>query len=107
MFSSRKNNVASWLLLVFIGISITFSTLHSHHHLEWDHTDSHVDTGHCLVDNTNICPICGYLFNANTVERSSQQTPVKITGYVAIFSDSQQRDPFTGQPNGRSPPLLG
>ena len=100
-------NSIGWLMLLFISISITFSTLHSHHHLELDHTDSHVNTGHCLVDDTNTCPVCGFLFNADVAGQQNQIKTEKPGGFVAIFSESQLKDPFTGQRTGRSPPANG
>lgn len=97
----------SWLILLLIGTSITFSTLHSHHPLEWDHVKSHVDTGNCLVDNTNVCPICGYLFNAQTVEPQSQTGCITRSGYAVILSESVGCTIQTDQPTGRAPPFFG
>lgn len=62
----RKNNLGSGLLLVLmIGGSMVFSTLHSHHEVEWNHPERHLNTGTCLTSDTTVCPISGYLFKAN------------------------------------------
>lgn len=48
------------LLLVLMSTSLTFSTLHSHHHIQWHHSEDFTDTGNCITADISICPICGY-----------------------------------------------
>lgn len=104
---NKKNNKLSWLLLILIGTSISFTTLHSHHHLKWDHVKSHADTGHCLVENSNLCPIDGYLFGAQTVEPQSHSTIITWVGYVVTISDGVHYTAPTGRPTDRAPPYFG
>lgn len=94
-------------MLVLVGASISFSTLHSHHDVEWNHTEKHTDSKHCITENTNVCPICGYLVNAAVPDSPRQALDENPCGLAAILSQSQLIDPFTGKPAGRSPPAIG
>lgn len=102
-----KPNIAiRTLLLVLIGTSIIFSTLHSHGHMEWEHTDSNVDTENCLTKYTNVCPICGTHFEASFFDISPLSVFQPVTEIAILQSDSQLIDPFTGRQTGRSPPAI-
>ena len=106
MKRQTSHTILGWLMLVFIGTSMTFSTLHSHHHIKWDQTQPFANTGHSFTDNSTLCPICGYLFNAN-IGGSSPTAQLEYTSeFISFFSSSQQIAPFSGQLNGRSPPAL-
>lgn len=93
-----------WILLVLISTSVTFSTLHSHHHLEWDHVH-HTETGQCLVDNSNICPVCGYLFGAQTMDPFFQSAPIEFAGYIANRSETVRAFVPGSRPTDRAPPV--
>lgn len=105
MEKSRKNITLQWFVLLLIGSSITFSTLHSHHEIEWNHSTQHTNSDHCLTESTNLCPICGYLFNGAVVKEASQFLLEQLPVNVAYTAESQRLDPFTGKPAGRSPPF--
>lgn len=105
MEKGRRNIKLQWLVLLLIGSSITFSTLHSHHEVEWNHSTQHVNSDHCLTQTTNVCPICGYLFNASTVNEAPRFLLEQLPVSVAYIAESQRVDPFIGKPAGRSPPF--
>jgi len=96
----------SLFLLVLMSIGLTISTLHSHHHLEWSHSSDFVDTGHCLTEDTTVCPISGYIFETDVLSASYFgeaffKAKEFITDYH-IFID----DYSTSINRGRSPPAL-
>ena len=106
MNNSQQHTALHWLVLLLVGSSIAFSTLHSHHDVEWNHSTQHADSEHCLTENTNVCPICGYLFNARVVNEPLGVELLKLPVTVAFSPASQRFDPFTGKPAGRSPPVI-
>ena len=106
MKKTDSNIVVRWLVLLVIGTSISFSTLHSHHEIKWNHFVHQTDSGQCFVENTNLCPICGYLFNAQTVDSQKASSPVIFAEYLAFYSEAIEHDFLIDQPNGRSPPAL-
>ncbi len=94
------------LLLVLIGTSITFSTLHSHGHIEWEHTDSRTDTGSCLTEYTNVCPICGTLHEDAFLDIWPTPAFQPVLEITVLQNDSQLIDPYTGSQTARAPPAL-
>ena len=106
MSNRPQHTPLHWLVLLLVGSSIAFSTLHSHHEVEWNHSTQHTDSEHCLTENTNVCPISGYLFNANVVDGPPRFELEKLSVTIVFLSASQQLDPFFGAPAGRSPPVI-
>jgi|AntDeeMinimDraft_5_1070356.scaffolds.fasta_scaffold07495_3 hypothetical protein len=104
--SFRNKNIASrWFVLLFVGMSITFSTLHSHHDVEWSHSTNTIQSDQCITETSNVCPICGYLFNANIVDTPTRFVLTERPVAVSFRSTSQYLNPFSGEPAGRSPPI--
>lgn len=58
-----------------MSMGLTISTLHSHHHLEWNHPENFADTGNCITSDTSLCPICGYLLHTD-VPAASQSNKI-------------------------------
>lgn len=92
-------------MLVLISASLTVSTLHSHNHIEWHHPQKHVDTGHCLMADSTVCPMCAYLFNAKL--NPAIDAEYLFNGFEEI---NEQADHFTVDLHitsvpGRSPPF--
>jgi hypothetical protein len=104
MQKSKINTGLRWLVLLLIGTSISFSTLHSHHEVEWNHAEKHTDSEHCITQSTNVCPICGYLSNAEIADQQPTSLSLSAQGPVGTLSESQQLDSFSGTITGRSPP---
>lgn len=105
MIRSKVNIVLSSFLLILMSSSLTFSTLHSHHHIQWHQNKDFADTGNCLTKDVTICPICGYHLkndfpnpNAFTVTLKADGTVVESE--VIILSEAPR--PVD---QGRSPPL--
>ncbi len=94
-------------MLILIGTSIVFSTLHSHHDIEWNHANHQTESGLCFTQNTNVCPISGYLFDAPLVEKPGAFELTELPIALTYYAESQRLDPFSGEPDGRSPPFYG
>lgn len=60
MKKGKTHIISGSLLTLLLGASLTFSTLHSHHHLQWQHSDDYTETGNCITADTTLCPVCGY-----------------------------------------------
>lgn len=95
----------STFFLVLVSLILTVSTLHSHKHIEWHHPKKHVDTGHCLTVDDTVCPICAYLFKADTtpvIEAENIQFSFEILEYR---SDELPEKTYHTYLKGRSPPI--
>lgn len=90
-----------------VGTSISFTTLHSHHELKWNHAGHQADTGHCVTEDTNLCPISGYLFNADIAAKTAVPALSVDMRRAGTAAESQHEDPFSARRNARSPPALG
>ncbi|SMO68317.1 hypothetical protein [Fodinibius sediminis] len=93
-------------LLLLTGIGLTITTLHSHHHLEWNHSSDFTDTGHCISSDTTVCPISGYLFETEILSPSSSadaffnvENKVSETTHFAVPT-------YLVVDRGRSPPVI-
>lgn len=94
-------------LAAIIGGTITFSTLHSHHHISWDHPPEMADTGHCFTESNTLCPICGYLFEPTLPSGNNTETIFEKREVLTLFSDDTVKDYYSVVIKGRSPPVLG
>jgi hypothetical protein len=92
------------IFIVLISMSITVSTFHSHHDIQWNRSIKHADTGHTLTVDSSQCPVCGYLFKAGSGPAvSSTQVLAKSTliqGSVSLAFLPSFQNPVSG----RSPP---
>lgn len=98
-------SILSFSIMLIIGMNLVISTLHSHHHLQWNHSGDFTDTGHCITTNTTLCPICGYVLKAtNSPEPNVTNHFEKydIVRNIQVRPVSQQsHSPFLG----RAPPF--
>ncbi|MGK7369342.1 MAG: hypothetical protein ACNS64_03940 [Candidatus Halalkalibacterium sp. M3_1C_030] len=95
------------IFIVLISMSMTISTLHSHHNIQWNSAQNHANTSHNITVDSAQCPVCGYLFNADPspvvffkqvlAESSLVQVPGSLTFLPSSFSPVL----------GRSPPASG
>lgn len=105
MENRRINMFSGLFLILLIGGSMIFSTLHSHHEVEWNHPERHLNTGTCLTSDTAVCPISGYLFKADFNPDPSvnpfyySETTINLTSEKPNASHTYLFD------LGRSPPL--
>lgn len=99
--------VLSTFLLVLMGASLTFSTLHSHHHISWDHPPEMADTGNCFTEDTTLCPICGYLFDPELPSVTSADIPFFAIEVISPASDKILPEIYNITTQGRSPPVSG
>lgn len=101
-----RYTVFGFMMLITMSISLVFSTLHSHHHIEWDHPADFADTGNCITKDTTVCPISGYLYNADIVV----STPVKYDFPAYKLFDEYKTPAFLKSNDspvlGRAPPAL-
>lgn len=96
----------SLFLLMLTGIGLTITTLHSHHHLEWNHPSDFVDTGNCLSVDTTHCPILGYIFETEVLSASHSSDIFFSVEEIIAEKDLQVDDHSTIVNRGRSPPAL-
>ena len=96
----------SLLLLMLTCIGLTISTLHSHHHLEWNHSQDFPDTGHCISVDTTVCPITGYIFETDVLSASNTGTTFFESVELTITNDIHRYDSAIHVDRGRSPPTL-
>lgn len=102
----RLNVCIGSIFVLLIGMSLIFSTLHSHHHIQWDHPPELADTGHCITSDTTICPVCGYLFKVDLAPPAFSQIPEFDSEVVSGSIHSVVQSPHLLHSRGRSPPSL-
>lgn len=89
-----------------LSISLTISTLHSHHNLELHNSPDFADTGQCLNDYSPLCPICGCFLQDSELEANKAVTNFDPTAVLTV----QKQTVFSNQNYipilGRSPPFL-
>ncbi|SHE42359.1 hypothetical protein SAMN05443144_101266 [Fodinibius roseus] len=93
-------------LLMLTSIGLTISTLHSHHHLEWNHSSDFTDTGHCLSKDTAVCPIVGYIFEKEVLSASRSGNIFFSVKEIITEENNTIDDASTVVSRGRSPPAL-
>lgn len=105
MKRSLKSKI-SLFLLVLMSTGLTITTLHSHHHLQWHHSDGVADTGTCLSLDTTYCPIVGHLYEKDVLN-ASPSSDISFHIYAVIIEQHiQVYDHTTATNRGRSPPAL-
>ncbi len=107
MLKRRFKTIVGLTLLMFMSIGLTISTLHSHHHIEWNHSVDFVDTGNCLTSDTTVCPICGYLLQTDTPPALQSDEILFTDNQVVVEKDETGTDFWLTDNRGRSPPVLG
>lgn len=105
MDRNLKSKIGLFLLML-TSIGLTISTLHSHHHLEWNHPSDFTDTGHCISTDTTVCPIVGYIFETEVL--SASQSGDIFFSVKEIITEKRYLidDHSTVVNRGRSPPAL-
>lgn len=93
-------------LLMLTSIGLTISTLHSHHHLEWNHSSGFTDTGHCISKDTTVCPIAGYIFETEVLSASQSGVILFSVKEIVTEKNNPIDDASTVVTRGRSPPAL-
>ncbi len=107
MLKRRINISTGFLLILILGISLSFSTLHSHHNLELHNSSEFADTGHCITSDDTVCPICANLIEPEFLSVNESSTPFFKTEGLIIVTDDKVRSGSIISNRGRSPPVLG
>lgn len=107
MIKRRLKISASLLLLMLLGISLSFSTLHSHHNLELHNSKDFADTGHCISADTTLCPICAHLLQSDDFSNDKSIPSLAVVNTIAIAPANTWTPLFYIPSKGRSPPVLG
>lgn len=98
--------IFSFAIMLVMSMNLVISTLHSHHHFEWNHPDNFADTGQCITVDSTVCPISGHLLKGFTVP--SLDVEHHFNNYYVISESCLNISPE--QPFipvlGRSPPSL-
>ena len=102
----RIKSQISLFLLMLVSMGLAISTLHSHHHLEWNHSQDFPDTGHCLSVDTAVCPITGYIFETDILADSHTGKTFFESTEIIIKDDFRLHDSSISANRGRSPPAL-
>ncbi|MDZ7715470.1 MAG: hypothetical protein U5J95_04580 [Balneolaceae bacterium] len=97
--------VVGSLMLIVMSISLIFSTLHSHHHLQWDHPEDFAETGNCFTKDTTVCPISGYLFNADVSAPNLTSQELSFEQFVAEYLTLIIQEDVESLVLGRAPPF--
>lgn len=96
----------STALILFLGLGIAVSTVHSHHNLTLHNAPDFADTGQCLTVDVSKCPICGYILQTDipsdsqvgtaffTVEKIIPQ-PVYDTTEISFTGISSRAPPLS------------
>lgn len=104
----RRIHISTGLLLIMLlGISLSFSTLHSHHNLELHNSSEFADTGHCITSDDTLCPICANLIEPDLLSVNESGTTFFKTAERIILTDDNEQSDSVITNRGRSPPVLG
>jgi hypothetical protein len=107
MIKRRINISVGLLLIILLGISLSFSTLHSHHNLELHNSLEFADTGQCITSDDTLCPICANLIESNLLSINESSAPFFKPKEQIIFTDDNEQSGSVIINRGRSPPVLG
>jgi hypothetical protein len=107
MLKRRINISIGFLLILLLGVSLSFSTLHSHHNLELHNSSEFADTGHCITSDDILCPICANLIEPEFLSVNKSGTTFFKTEGLIIVTDDKVRSGSIIINRGRSPPVLG
>lgn len=107
MIKRRFKLCISLFLVALMGIGLTVSTLHSHHHLEWHQSSDVAETEHCISKDTTVCPISGYIFETEILSTSQSGKVFFSVEEIITGKDFQINDYSTFVTRGRSPPVIG
>ena len=92
--------------MLVVSMNLIVSTLHSHHHLEWNHPENFADTGNCFTKDATLCPICGYVFQGDTSPSLETEHYFNSYNIVVRFDESSAPVAHYFPVLGRSPPNL-
>ena len=94
------------LMLIFMSVSLTFSTVHSHHHIQWHHSEDFTDTGNCITSDISICPICGYHIKTDIPNPSVPKAELRLDSILEGPVDQFLPKTPIRFDEGRSPPAI-
>lgn len=106
MIRGKVHIIFSSFLLILMSSSLTFSTLHSHHHIEWHQSGDFADTGNCITKDTTICPISGYHLKNDVPNPGDFSVSWHLDGYVYNQSELFLSNSPLLIDLGRSPPVV-
>lgn len=103
-----KLHIALGILVIgAIGVTLIFSTLHSHHNLELHSSSEFADTGQCITDSDILCPICAHLVQSVEVSADTSEISLTVVNTLDEVSSDVAVTVFYIPNKGRSPPVLG
>ncbi|MEL7834226.1 hypothetical protein [Fodinibius sp. Rm-B-1B1-1] len=104
----KKLHIALGIFVAsLVGVTLTFSTLHSHHNLELHNSSEFANTGHCITADTTLCPICAHLIQNDDFLNDYSGPSFTVVNTIT-FDPANIWTPLFYLPNkGRSPPILG
>lgn len=107
MEQNKLHIVVGFFVASLIGVTLTFSTLHSHHNLELHNSSEFADSGQCITDSDILCPICAHLIQSEDVTSGTATTSFIVVNNVTKLPSTETDTKFYFPTKGRSPPTLG
>ncbi|WP_440999438.1 hypothetical protein [Fodinibius sp. SL11] len=105
MNRSKLNIILGILVTSIIGVTLIFSTLHSHHNLELHNSSAFADNGgQCLTADNTLCPICAHLVEADLPSFFDSQEVSFATDEIVIEQSFDVIKQSYKVFHGRSPP---
>lgn len=92
--------------MLVVSMNLVISTLHSHHHLEWNHSENFADTGNCITKDTALCPISGHVLQGNTASQLNVEQNFNSYDVAIKFDEKSAQVTYYFPVLGRSPPIL-
>ncbi len=96
----------SFVVMLVVSMNLIISTLHSHHHFEWNHPENFADTGNCITKDTTLCPISGCILQGNTSPSLDAEHHFNNYSIAVIFDENSTPINHYFPVLGRSPPSL-
>lgn len=107
MAQNKLHIVIGFFVASLIGVTLTFSTLHSHHNLELHNSSEFSDTGQCLTDSNILCPICAHLVQSKEITTDTSAVSFTVINKIVEHPFNKTNAVFYIPNQGRSPPALG
>lgn len=96
--------ILSFAIMLIMSMNLVISTLHSHHHFEWNHPDNFADTGQCITVDSTVCPIAGHLLKGNIASSPDIAQYFRRVRTVSVFKPTRNSGGSFFPVLGRSPP---
>lgn len=101
----ERGSHISMFFIVLISLSMSLSTVHFHQSIEKQVTPE-AQTHTTIGPDATFCPVCGYLFNAQTDGFIQSTAHISVITTVVDYESADYFEPHLVRKNNRSPPIL-